>query len=55
MDTVFNNFMAEWSQKLERMSEEKGFKGIFASVLLGMLSMQQMNLLPSANISIVGK
>lgn len=47
MENTFNNFMDKWSSKLEKQSQEDGISGIFASVMLGMLSLQSMNMMPS--------
>lgn len=47
MQKVLNTFMSEWTKKLDKISEEGGWKGTGASIMLGLLSMQQMNLLPT--------
>ena len=55
MENTFNNFMDRWSSRLEKQSQQGGIEGVFASVMLGMLSMQSMNMMPAFNIPYVTK
>lgn len=55
MENTFNNFMDRWSSKLEKQSQQGGIEGVFASVMLGMLSMQSMNMMPAFSIPYVTK
>ena len=55
MENTFNNFMERWSSKLEKQSQKGGIEGVFASVMLGMLSMQSMNMMPAFSIPYVTK